>query len=83
MRKKLLPLFMLPVVATLSGCFEPTKYESDPVDVQTSKGIVTCQLYTTQMVIWDRSIDRPANMSVREADEYCRRAGTEVKDTVY
>lgn len=83
MRKKLLPLLTLPVVMSLSACYSPDEYETDPVEVQTSKGIVTCQLYTTRIVIWDRSINRPNNMDVAEADEYCRRAGYEVKDTAY
>jgi hypothetical protein len=71
--KLFLPLAAL---ALLGGCVQsPEYYETTPVQVATPKGVVTCQLYTREMVIWDRSIDRPARMSVQEADAICQAEG--------
>lgn len=49
--------------------------ETRPVKVETAQGIVTCQLYGAQRVLWDRAIDYPADMFWRDADAYCREAG--------
>lgn len=59
----------------LAGCTSPTQFESEPVVLETAQGPVTCQLYTPQLVAWDRAIDRPATMSVRDADILCRNEG--------
>ncbi|TMV08542.1 hypothetical protein FGK63_05285 [Ruegeria sediminis] len=68
------PIFALLVL--VSGCAPtPESLETEPVQVQTSKGVVTCQLYTHSRVLWDRAIDRPNNMSVKEGDEVCRNEG--------
>ena len=73
-----------PIVAALtvflSGCISPEDYETAPVEVSTAQGIVTCQLYMHDRVIWDRAIHRPETMSVATADAVCvaegkRRAG--------
>jgi hypothetical protein len=50
------------------------------VKVSTPQGVVTCQLYKHDRVIWDRAISRPETMSVATADAVCvaegkRRAG--------
>lgn len=66
----------LMALIVVAGCVgDPTAYETAPVKLKTEKGTVTCQLYTREQVIWDRAIDRPANMSVKEADELCRAEG--------
>ena len=58
--------------ATLAACIpNPEDYETAPVQVTTDRGIVTCQLYTRERVIWDRSIHRPETMSVEAADDVC------------
>ncbi|MES0827332.1 hypothetical protein [Ruegeria sp. SCP11] len=78
MRTSFIPkILMLPVAASLAACIpSPEDLETDPVKVQTSKGVVTCQLYRPDRVIWDRAIDYPATkMSVAEADGYCRQEG--------
>lgn len=60
----------------LAGCIgSPADYETTPVKVQTDKGVVICQLYTPQTVLWDRSIDRPTSMTIDEADDICRARG--------
>lgn len=65
---------LLPVVI-LAGCATPEQYETPPVTVKTTKGTVTCQLYTPEILAWDRSIGRPNNMSVQEADSVCKAEG--------
>jgi type IV pilus biogenesis protein CpaD/CtpE len=66
--------------ALLAGCVQsPEAYETTPVKVETPKGIVTCQLYTREIVVWDRAIDRPAKMGVQEADAICRAEGERQK----
>ena len=73
-----------PIAAALTvflcGCISPEDYETAPVEVSTAQGIVTCQLYKHDRVIWDRAIHRPETMSVAAADAVCvaegkRRAG--------
>ncbi|WP_170600527.1 hypothetical protein [Ruegeria arenilitoris] len=68
---------MVPVLAVVAGCIpSPRELETTPVQVQTPKGVVTCQLYRQDRVDWDRAIDFPANkMSVPEADAYCQQEG--------
>ena len=65
-----LPLLAV-FIATLAGCINPSDFETPPVIVVTPQGPITCQLYTHRQVVWDRAIDRPANVSVAEADRYC------------
>ncbi len=60
----------------LGGCtISPENYETTPVQLETAKGVVTCQLYSDNIVAWDRAIDRPNNMGVQEADEICKAEG--------
>lgn len=67
-------------IAALAACsLDPKDYESTPVSVDTPQGQVVCQLYTKDIVRWDRSIDRPANMSVKTADAYCLQEGQKEK----
>ncbi len=76
-------LFMLGVVSSfaVAGCVQsPAAYETTPVKLKTPKGVVTCQLYSKEQVIWDRSIDRPNSMSVKEADDICLAEGLRLKN---
>ncbi len=59
----------------LSACVPAGMFETEPVNVPTSKGTVTCQLYTEDMVWWDTSISRPRGMSQKEADDICYDVG--------
>lgn len=69
--------FNVPAIAclTISACVSPADYESDPVQVASPQGAVTCQLYTQNVTSWDRSINRPETMSVETADDICRNEG--------
>lgn len=70
-------IVLLPLVSTVAACIpSPKDLETTPVQVQTSKGVVTCQLYRQDRVTWDRAIDFPATkMSVPEADAICQQEG--------
>jgi type IV pilus biogenesis protein CpaD/CtpE len=69
-------LLTLAATGLLAGCaIDPRSLESVPVDIPSAKGAVTCQLYTRETTVWDRSIDRPDAMGVEEADTICREAG--------
>ena len=80
MTRFLATLIAATAIVFLSGCISPEDYETTPVEVSTPQGIVTCQLYLHDRVIWDRAIHRPETMSVAAADAACvaegkRRAG--------
>ncbi|MBT8414233.1 MAG: hypothetical protein KJO30_07875 [Boseongicola sp.] len=67
-------LFLL-IGLMLAACVSPETYESEPVQVDTPVGVVICQLYTRDLVVWDRAIDRPDSMSVSTADAICVNEG--------
>lgn len=67
-------------VAILSACsIDPKDWEMEPVTVDTPQGPVVCQLYSENIVRWDRAIDRPEDMSVETADAYCHNEGMKQK----
>ena len=51
------------------------KYESEPVLLTTEMGLVTCQLYTKDRVLFDKAIDIPEGMAVEVANNLCRTEG--------
>ncbi|THH38542.1 hypothetical protein E4Z66_02945 [Aliishimia ponticola] len=75
--------FLIPAGVLLAACApDPRSYETTPVKLETPQGVVTCQLYTDEIVAWDRAIDRPSKMSVTEADDICRAEGQRRKDAL-
>ncbi|MFB9224130.1 hypothetical protein [Paracoccus cavernae] len=78
--KKIALIAPIAVVLGLSACATPENYETTPVVVQSAQGPVTCQLYTKSLTTWDRSIDRPAAMSVKAADAACQAEGQRQKN---
>lgn len=67
-------------IAALSACsIDPKDWETEPVTVDTPNGQVVCQLYSEDIVRWDRAIERPENMSVETADAYCHNEGVKQK----
>ena len=69
---------LLPAVVLLGACtIDPKNYETTPVTVDSAKGPVTCQLYTKEMLTWDRAIGHSGSMSVEEADAICKAKGAE------
>lgn len=71
-------LIALAALLGLSACAPSGMFESEPVNVPTTKGVVTCQLYTEDVVWWDTSIARPRNMPQQEADDICYNIGLEM-----
>jgi len=67
--------FVCTLSAALLAACSPASFETDPVQVQTPTGTVTCQLYTRSMTDWDRAISRPDSMSADAADAICRAEG--------
>lgn len=66
-----LPLWF---VVILSAC-SPAMFESEPVTVKTDKGSVVCQLYTREIVEWDRPITFSTSITPDEAYHICLREG--------
>lgn len=67
--------FFTAAALALSGCLDPKSMETEPVEVRTPQGVVTCQLYRRDRVLWDRAIHRPESMSVAAADQACIEEG--------
>jgi hypothetical protein len=63
----------------LLGACAPQDMETQPVKVETAKGTVVCQLYTHDIVYWDRSIARPDSMTTKEGDAICLEEGRKQK----
>ena len=66
---------ILVCIALLAGCSVRSGFETTPVEVQTAKGVVTCQLYTNRRVLWDEAISMPSSMGTQEANGICRAEG--------
>lgn len=66
-------------IITLSGCIDLKSYETAPVSVSTPQGVVTCQLYTANQVLWDEAIRVPKGMSINTGDAICRAEGNRRK----
>lgn len=73
--KKLSLVIAITASGVMAGCVNKTAYESNPVQIKTPKGTVTCQLYTRDRVQWDESIAVPAGMTKAEGDAYCIQEG--------
>ena len=71
---KKIAILSLAAAGLLTAC-SPESYESAPVTVDTPQGPVVCQLYTKNLLDWDRSISRPSTVSVEDADTICKNEG--------
>ena len=74
---RILPVALLGL--GLSAC-DRSEYLSPEVVLETEKGHVSCQLYTTDRRYWDEATGYPETMTKSEADAYCKAAGRERKD---
>ncbi|WP_171207471.1 MULTISPECIES: hypothetical protein [unclassified Ruegeria] len=83
MKKSLTFSLLASAAVLIAACVpSPSDFETTPVQVSTSKGVVTCQLYRLDRVDWDRAIDFPATkMTVPEADQICRDEGLRIKNS--
>lgn len=64
-------LAITPIVLMTTACIDRSFFESDPVQIRTSQGIVTCQLYTDNRIDWDEAIGRPETMTDAQAQAVC------------
>ncbi|MEO1562973.1 MAG: hypothetical protein AAFR98_06005 [Pseudomonadota bacterium] len=80
MKKTTLVLSVTALV--VAGCsVDKAEYLSEPVLVKTPKGIVTCQLYRDDRVLWDEAVAFPqSRMTLAEADEVCQEEGRRVRE---
>jgi len=63
-------------ILVLTGCsIDRTAFETAPVYVSRPQGIVTCQLYWTNRVSWDRAIKVPEGMYITTGDSICHTEG--------
>ena len=77
MTKTMLGLALVSVT-TLVGCadgLDKASYATTPVQVETDQGVVTCQLYREDLVLWDEAISKPSSMTIAEADAICQNEG--------
>lgn len=73
-------LLALAAVTTVAGCtINRAAYATNPVEVLTPQGIVTCQLYSKGTTIWDEAVAAPPNLSLTAAHNICKREGLEQK----
>ena len=75
---KHLPVLLI-AATTLTACIKQSAYETPPVLVTTPQGIVTCQLYTKRQVLWNRAVQIPKGMTIKQGDEICRQEGKRQK----
>ncbi|MCK0170607.1 hypothetical protein [Aliiroseovarius sp. S1123] len=73
--KKLTLVMAIAATGVMAGCVDKSAYESNPVQIKTEKGVVTCQLYMRDRVQWDEAIAVPAGMTKDEGDAYCVQEG--------
>jgi len=63
-------------ILVLTGCtIDRSAFETAPVYVVRPEGVVTCQLYTTSSVSWDRAIKVPEGMLITTGDSICHNEG--------
>ena len=63
-------------ILVLTGCsIDRTAFETSPVYVVRPEGVVTCQLYWTNRVLWDRAIKVPEGMLITTGDSICHTEG--------
>ena len=59
----------------------PKAYETPEQDIFVQDhGIVSCQLYTRELVVWDRAVHWPQTLPQEVADEFCLREGQKWRD---
>lgn len=77
--------FGLATIAMLSACsLDPKDYESKPVTIPVPEqyvpvtgkdATITCQLYTKEIVRWDRATVYPEGLTHEHADNACLNEG--------
>ena len=68
-------VFMLALLLVALSACSPAMFESEPVTVKTDKGSVICQLYTREIVEWDRPVTFSTSITPEEAYRICVNEG--------
>lgn len=63
----------------LSGCVNRASYETAPVKVASPQGVVLCQLYSANIVLWDQAISVPEGMLITTGDSICHNEGLRIR----
>lgn len=67
-------LSILVIGILLASCSKKS-FETPVVVIPTDLGLVSCQLYTPSLTMWDEAVDHPIEMSKATADGFCKGAG--------
>ena len=76
---RLLFLCLFCALFTITGCANKKEHETTPIRLKTPEGLVVCQLYALDLIMWDTSITRPKSMSKETADKICVAEGARLK----
>ena len=76
---RLLFLCLFCALFTVMGCANKKEHGTIPIRLKTPEGLVVCQLYALDLIMWDTSITRPKSMSKETADKICVAEGARLK----
>ena len=80
---RLLFLCLFCALFIITRCANKKEHEMTPIRLNTPEGLVVCQLYALDLVMWDTSITRPKSTSKETADKIfiaeCARLQREIK----
>ncbi|MDB2598239.1 hypothetical protein N9Y08_02690 [Paracoccaceae bacterium] len=76
---RLLFLCLFCALFAITGCANKQAHETTPIRLKTPEGLVVCQLYALDLIMWDTSITRPKSMSKETADKICVAEGARLK----
>ena len=68
---RLLFLCLFCALFTITGCANKKEHETTPIRLNTPEGLVVCQLYSLDLIMWDTSITRPKSISKETTDTIC------------
>jgi hypothetical protein len=64
----------------LGGCAPVEVYKTEPVQIQTTRGLVKCQLYLHHIVYLDEAISWPDGVDQSYADRQCLQFGWDLAE---
>lgn len=76
---RLLFLCLFCALFAITGYANKKEHETTPIRLKTPEGLVVCQLYALDLIMWDTSITRPKSMSKETADKICVAEGARLK----
>ena len=66
---RLLFLCLFCALFIITGCANKKEHETTPIRLSTPEGLVVCQLYSLDLIMWDTSITWPKSISKETADK--------------